>query len=247
MFRKLFASILLLVSAAFVADADGLQPAVDVGKLIQQLESDSFQERQVAQRDLEAAGRAVVDRVLASFKQPAWGASDREVKEFIDAVERELAASLDDSLFRAMGGKTAEGRYRAKAIRESVSRYVDEKLVDYMRNVARPLPEPDAGLVYGVTGGFRDQTPWFDGTFRNGSKHKLTAIRCLVRITHKETGKVESAEVVFGSPDAIIEPDATVKLSAKTELRQSAKHEFYWDILSVRGFLQHPRALEAGN
>ena len=43
------------------------------------------------------------------------------------------------------------------------------------------------------------------------------------------------------------EPDAMVRLSAKTELRETGKHEFYWNTLSVRGLLQQPAEGEGGN
>lgn len=154
-----------------------------VSKLIAQLDSQSFREREYALRELVELGQAIVEQVLIDVIMPVSKLSLVEQDKLVSKVDAALEAQLFDHWGRP---KSLEVRFRVNRVRQVLDRYSAERLRKIFRASNAPLSKEVIALVHGYTGGFRSDTTWFDAEFTNLSMYTVTLIRIRVDLIDKQ-------------------------------------------------------------
>jgi len=227
---------LLLAALAVVAEPGGQsKPAADFGRLAAALDSEDFAEREEAEERLIAEGLDIVEQIIgqSSLSKSASDArADRHSELLAARVEAELARSVYRHLDALAG---LEPRYRAQRVRRTLEHETKERVRLALAGHSRLLPPAVAERVHGYTGGFREDTTWFDAEYTNDSQATVTSIRILVRLTHQGSGQVTEREVVLGAGQPPLAPGQTVTWSADVGLSPTHCHDFFWDTLAIYG------------
>jgi hypothetical protein len=229
---RLFALAMLLLGPG--ATSSAAADAVDVSALVAALDSDDFAAREAAQQAIVARGIELLDAMLAS--KPADKSSPHAIHQHVQAQFAKGAESLEREIYNPLQRATSlEAKYRAAQIRATLEQLKAASLERALAHFPARLPPDEMKRVSGYTGGFRDEGPWFDGTFHNDSNFTVTAILALIRTTHKETGEVVEREVLFTEADKPIAKGEMVDWSADVGMRRTNKHNYFWDIVAVYG------------
>lgn len=229
--RYRLAYLLTVLGLCSFADA---QPP-DIDTLFQQLEHDEFVVRERAERRLLEFGRSLVDEAFSEVKPPPespYGADlSAWFKEISSSAESQVKKQLYDRVSPALD---VEGRFRVERIRRGLSGKINARLLELRARYPMELPEDQARLVHGYTGGFRGKEKWFDASYRNGSACMVTAVRVQLRIEHK--GKKVEHEILLGRTNEPIQPNGSATWSAEVELPPGATYGFFWRTVAVYGY-----------
>lgn len=240
---RIFALTMLLLGAsgASCAAAD----AVDVPALVAALDSDDFTAREAAQQAIVTHGIDVLENLLQ--QTPPEKSSPLTIHQQLNGLLGRVKATLERDIYAPLArGKSFEARYRGERIRTELENFQNKRLVEVFAKYPAKLPPDQQERVAGYTGGFRDEGPWFEGTFHNDSHFTVTAILALIRTTHKETGEVIQREVLFTPSDKPIAQGETVNWSADVGMQRTSKHDYFWDITAVYGLpIETPGAAPA--
>jgi hypothetical protein len=226
-------------TVCFVAACVCLLPGgawgAEVASLVAGLDSETFGERERAEKELREAGQAIVDQALDSSVLPV-GAADAEIDRHFEKLASEVRAALQEKLYAQLDALAGfEARFRAKRVREGVERHRAERLRWVAKSFTKRLPAAEAEKVYGYTGGFREGTSWFDTKFGNNSPYTVTSIRILVRLTDKRTGKVTEREATLGTGQPPLAPGQSANWSVDTGMQRTSGDEFFWNTVAVYG------------
>jgi hypothetical protein len=199
-------SCLLLAALAMVALPGGDSNPVDIGRLAAALDSEDFAARERAEERLIDHGLSTIDEVLDRSPLPD-GATDAQADRHGEQVAAQVEAELAKSLYRHLDPLVGlEPRYRAQRIRRTLGSETQSRLRLLLAGFNRRLPPAVAEQVAGYTGGFREDSTWFDAEYTKNSPATVTSIRILVRLTHKGSGEKTERDVVLGAGQPPLAP-----------------------------------------
>jgi hypothetical protein len=228
---------LLLASIPALSSAGEPTSEAKIAAWIAELDSNDFARRQTAETKLIQLGRQSLDAALADRAAPQEGPIGTDFTPYFDALETRIEEHLERELFRHVpAGVPLEAQFRLERIRATLASETSERLNRLRAKYPVPIPEDQAKRVHGYTGGFRDDQPWFDAKYRNGSTYAITAVRVLVRLTHKTTSEKSEQEIILSSEDKPLLPGREASWSAKVDRSRSSEHNFYWQTQAVYGY-----------
>jgi hypothetical protein len=227
---------LLLAALAVMAEPGGdSKAAADFGRQAAALDSEDYAERERAEERLIAAGVKIASEIIVQSALPA-GATDAQADKHCEGLAARVETELARSVYRHLDLLAGlEPRYRAERVRRTLQRETKERVRLALAGFSRLLPPAVAEQVHGYTGGFREDTTWFDAEYTNDSQATVTSIRILVRLTHQGSGKVTEREAVLGAGQPPLAPGQTATWSADVGLSQTHCHDFFWDTLAIYG------------
>ncbi len=205
--------------------------------LIEQLNDDQYQTRVAAQQKLIEVGEKIIDHSIHQLTDRASNLYDEEIGKLFDSGRDRIEKTLRPTLFEPLSGvKGEEVEFRSTQIRLVLRQMADDRWMDACRHIARPLGDEYFKSVYGVTGGWRGGTTFFDAKYENSSKHTITGIRILVKLIDKQTNVEFAKEIELGPLGFPIAPGQIVRLSGDTGMRRLSNHNFYWETRKVTGY-----------
>jgi|GEM_PF-4234116 len=207
----------------------------DLTKLSQQLEDDRFAVRQSAQRRLTAIGLQQVAQAFAEIEPPPSGPLGTDRSEYFEALTADAQRHLQQHFFaRLPESREVEGLLRLERIRRDLTAEIDERVTRIRAKYPEKLPDDQARLVEGITGGFRDQERWFDASYHNRSSFAITATRVQLRVELQ--GKKIEKEILLGGSSKPIPAGSSGTWSAEVEPLREGTYDIFWRTVAVYGY-----------
>jgi len=230
------AALIAAMGAAVVGEAEEQEDRrATFARLAQRLVDDRFAVRQSAHRRLMELGVQEVAAAFADIEPPPADPYGADRSEYFDRLTERVTRHVEQNFFALLPPcDEVEGQLRLARLRRDITSKIDDRVSSIRARYPEPLPEDQARLVEGYTGGVRADQLWFDASYNNRSRYVITAARIQIRIEHE--GRKIDKEILVGQHSKPIPPGASGTWSAEIEPLREGKYDSFWRTLAVYGY-----------